>query len=532
MVTNLSAPTLVLSPDKVKEIFPFHVAFGADWQIRQCGRSLSRICLQVRPGNRFPDVFTPTRPETPFDYQTIWNSKPDSFLQGPNTDPLTVQYIRMQLSLGQGFSAELVNYSKSGREYWLAIEVQPIYDLNGQITNFMAVETDITAREDSESRLAMQFQVTKALAETGDLQEVLPKILEAICRHLDGYSGVAWRADPNSHRLIHIEHWVSPSQSNLAARLHPPAELPLDDKSVAASIVCNSKLPRWERVNLVGDPIRLRQVLLNLVGNGVKFTDRGEVRTHVKLIHLTDSEIRIRLEVQDTGIGLDGDQIGRLFLPFVQADGSAARRFTGSGLGLAICRRLIDLMHGEIGVHSQVGIGSTFWFELPTKRATWVEEPKPKSKHFKPIWIVSTDLSLFESLEEHLKGHELTACRIPTAEALLQQLASHSEECSLPLIVLVDEPVWQADQALVQGALQSRQSQFPSVLLARPATAVAMAKPLEASFSIVLTKPVKHNQLDQVLHKSSDSSDQKIATNTCPIPQNSMATKPPGRSAN
>lgn len=1006
MVTNLSAPTLVLSPDKVKEIFPFHVAFGADWRIRQCGRSLSRVCPQVSPGNRFPDVFTPTRPETPFDYQTIWNSqktlylvrekhtglllrgqmlaledqeqilfiaspwlteasslsayglsfedfaihdsvvdllhvlqsqrmavadlkkltaklqdqraslrsandkllvqeresrklaliaertdnavvlteaegriswvndgftrltgytleeargrKPGSFLQGPNTDPSTVQYIRKQLSLGQGFSAELVNYSKSGREYWLAIEVQPIRDLNGQITNFMAVETDITARKDSEHRLAMQFQVTKALAETGDLKEVLPKILEAICRHLDGYSGVAWRADPNSHRLIRIEHWVSPSVSNLLASLNPPEELALDHTSVAASLVCDSKTPRWERVNpvaapvmepspsphsevhhamyvlpilvdasvwgvleirsqsarepdasllrilgilgeqigmfvkrqdserrlrethafqrailasaqysiiattpegiiqtftkgaermlgysadelvgkstpavlhvpqeidarrqklskllgrpiegfeafvalarqgqhdeqewtyvrkdgsqfpvtlsitalvdehqritgflgiaaditerkkaieqlrlakeeaegasrakteflttmsheirtpmngvmgmtdlllkttlstrqqelaeavaysadalldvindvldfskieagkltltednfqirslvdgvlevashrdpeknlsltalvdsripeyLVGDPIRLRQVLLNLVGNGVKFTDRGEVRTRVKLIHLTDTEVRIRLEVQDTGIGLDGDQIGKLFQPFVQADGSAARRFAGSGLGLAICRRLIELMHGEIGVQSQVGIGSTFWFELPTKRATWIEEPKAKPKLSKPVWIVSTDLSLFESLEEHFKGHGLTACRIPTAQALLQKLASLSDETSLPQIVLVDEPVWQSNQALVQGALQNRQSQFPSVLLARPATAVALATPSEASFSTVLTKPVKHSQLDRVLYKSSDPSDQKITPNTSTISKNS-----------
>ena len=113
-----------------------------------------------------------------------------------------------------------------------------------------------------------------------------------------------------------------------------------------------------------GDPTRLRQILLNLGGNAVKFTEHGDVRITVR--DLPDQEGEwLRFEVSDSGIGLTEEQCGRLFQPFVQADQSTARKFGGTGLGLSICHRLAELMGGRIGVRSNFGEGSTFWFELP-----------------------------------------------------------------------------------------------------------------------------------------------------------------------
>jgi len=134
-----------------------------------------------------------------------------------------------------------------------------------------------------------------------------------------------------------------------------------DAKSLLLRCELAPDMPRFVR----GDPTRLRQILLNLLGNAIKFTDRGEVRLHASARHGVDGRTSVSFDITDTGPGIPPETLPRLFQKFEQADHSTTRRYGGTGLGLAICKELVELMGGSIAAESRVGVGSTFSFTLP-----------------------------------------------------------------------------------------------------------------------------------------------------------------------
>lgn len=137
--------------------------------------------------------------------------------------------------------------------------------------------------------------------------------------------------------------------------------VPASEKGLDLDLRVDPRLP----IRVVGDPIRCRQVLVNLISNAIKFTERGRTSVDLRVESVTEDAVEVRFAVVDTGIGIATEDLPRLFQPFVQADPSTARRYGGTGLGLSIVRRLVSLMGGDLSVESTPGRGSQFTFTLP-----------------------------------------------------------------------------------------------------------------------------------------------------------------------
>lgn len=181
-------------------------------------------------------------------------------------------------------------------------------------------------------------------------------------------------------------------------------------------------LPR----RLRGDPLRLRQVLTNLVSNAVKFTERGEVVVRAMLQSTHDGESGVRFEVRDSGIGLSQEQRSRLFEAFSQADISTTRKYGGTGLGLAISSKLVSLMNGEIGVESEAECGSTFWFTIPLEQAT---TPEPRRADLHGIRVLAVDDNAVNRaiLHEHIIGWHMRNGSAESGAKALELLRAAAE---------------------------------------------------------------------------------------------------------
>ncbi|ASK99438.1 ATP-binding protein [Xanthomonas citri] len=180
------------------------------------------------------------------------------------------------------------------------------------------------------------------------------------------------------------------------------------------------------RLLVRGDPIRLRQVLGNLIGNAIKFTERGSVDIQLRRLGETRAQHLLRFQVRDTGIGIAPDQQARLFRSFAQADASTTRLYGGTGLGLAICKRIIDLMGGRIGVESEPGRGSTFWFEIPLlkvigdlQQATGADAAR--------VMVISSDARLSQRLKRLLDSWGVSHVLMETTQEALERVRRHSD---------------------------------------------------------------------------------------------------------
>ncbi len=247
--------------------------------------------------------------------------------------------------------------------------------------------------------------------------------------------------------------------------------------------------------NLVGDPGRLRQVLLNLVGNAIKFTEKGDVSIRVSAQHVSEAQAVLRLEVSDTGIGISPQAQARLFDAFTQADPSTTRRFGGTGLGLAISRRIVELLGGHIGVHSVPGEGTTFWFTVPCARAGRAPAVVDLGSLANLRVLVVDDSRASRVMLERTLHDVGVAVQVAAGpDEVMERLAAGS----WPHVVLLDEDLADVGgMRLAEGLRALAPHPIAVVLLSsRPAGAVA---PMERTARLL--KPVRRSELLALLER-------------------------------
>ena len=251
-----------------------------------------------------------------------------------------------------------------------------------------------------------------------------------------------------------------------------------------------------------GDPNRLSQILFNLIGNAVKFTDRGEITVKAELIGAGEDFLRIRFSINDTGIGLSKSAQNALFKPFSQAEASTARKYGGTGLGLAISKRLVEMMGGEIGVDSQEGQGSTFWFTAQFTRPAGTVETKRDLVHFngERILIVDDSPAHGEILRKYLETWGLRAGTCIHGSEALQELQEAQEKDTYQL-ALID-----LSMPVMDGYLLARQ--IKNLPLLKDLILVGMTaydlpgqgeQAIASGFAGYITKPMQYKHLNRKL---------------------------------
>lgn len=356
-------------------------------------------------------------------------------LQGPDTDKAVLERLKRSLMAGKSFQGELKNYTKDGDPYWLEISIVPIFNDQGEITHFTAIERNITGRKRVEDELLQEKE--KAENEISERKRVEAQMQE----YSDKLELMRFDALDAQKKAEHANLAKSEFLANMSHELRTPmngiigmAEMLLDSKldfdqrenaetlhsssenllSILNDILDISKIEANEleletvpfdlgiavrqliqlflplaseknvRLNIerddhvpsviIGDLGRIQQVLRNLISNALKFTEEGQISVIIKAKTDCDQPT-LYLAVEDTGIGIPKDKLSSIFDKFTQADASVTRKFGGTGLGLAITQQLVGLMDGEIGVDSIEGHGSTFWFKIPLLSAP--EDQKP-----------------------------------------------------------------------------------------------------------------------------------------------------------
>lgn len=480
-------------------------------------------------------------------------------LQNEFTKRETLDELKQALSEGKPFKGELLNVHKDGRQYWLDISIVPVKNAAGAITHFAAIERDITEKKSKDLKekdvwVQLKRANMKAEAATRDLGESLKRAEAAniakgdflanmsheLRTPMNGVLGMASllgdtalseeqqeyvstinssgesllmllndildfsKIEAGALELEHIAYNLHDTIEKTSSLLRPQVE----KKGIALRVECEASVPSY----IWGDSGRMRQIIMNLMGNAIKFTDHGHVRLKASMQE-HDGIDRLYVSVEDTGMGIPANKLSEIFEKFTQADASVTRKYGGTGLGLAITKQLVSLMGGELGVESAIGKGSTFWFAIPCKPAEAANEmatlellrtmsrmPITQTPISEARVLLVDDYRVNRIFAEKLL-RKFGFKQIDTAEDGLDALMKYNENTYD--IIFMDCQMPRMDGYITTLEVRSREASglnhIPIVAMTANAMVGDREKCLNAGMDDYLTKPLRAEHLRKVL---------------------------------
>lgn len=426
---------------------------------------------------------------------------------------------------GREWRGELCNRKKNGEHYWARASISPVRDGAGKVAHFVAIQENITAEREAAEELARARDAADAANRAKS--DFLARMSHEIRTPMNGILGMAevlqgTELSPRQRRYLEI---IQTSAESLLGVINNILDLskieagfmtlfpaPFDFRKTAEDVLllmaARARAKGLELVLryapgtpqlLVGDGGRLRQVLINLVGNAVKFTETGYVVLEVFSKPREEGEVLLTFRVVDTGMGIAPEDQPHVFDPFAQGDTTSSRRFQGTGLGLAITRQLVELMGGQISVESRVGQGSVFSVTLPVESLPGGDNPKPFAVPEARVLVVDDMLPNRLLLEEYLGARGVGVVSVENAPNARQALLAAEAEGRSFALVLTDRHMPGEDGLELVRSL-------PHVLRRVPPCVLLSALGDEGGeettlFVAVLVKPLRQAQLDALLDR-------------------------------
>ncbi len=444
---------------------------------------------------------------------------------------------------GNVWHGEIINRRKDGSNYIEEQVITPVFDDQQIIRHYIAVKQDISDRKQNEAELDSYryhleqlvhdrtIELDAARQEAERLSQVKSAFLANMSHEIRtpmnavlGFCYLLGKRDLNEEARQLVQKIHSAGTSLLAiindildfskieaGRLEielSPFHLPelvdqlselmasfAHDKSLELIIMLSPGIDR-----LIGDGLRIQQVLLNLVSNAIKFTEQGEVELCIEGISETDAYIKLRFEVRDTGIGISTEKQRDIFSAFTQADTSISRRFGGTGLGLAICKQLVGLMGGELKVESVEGQGSRFWFELLLHRD--IQAPTSKQHLHLNILMADDNILVREALTQIVASLGWVSDVVDSGSAAIKHFITHCETQKFYDVIILDWNMPEQDgfttAQAIHGIVQSHAT-YKKALILIMATASArdelVAQPGIECVDKIIIKPVTASNL-------------------------------------
>ncbi|MCV2219662.1 ATP-binding protein [Thauera sp. Sel9] len=484
---------------------------------------------------------------------------PLAFTHPDDIEPSTAQLARLGAGEITGYSLIKRYLRPDASVVWVSLSFAPVQVENEQAPRHLGMVEDITARKEMEERLRVSEARHRQLADEAAAanaakSEFLAHMSHEIRTPMNAVLGLAQvltREPLSGDQRDMVERIRSAGQSLLAIlndvldlskieagqlRIEPHTfdlavllanlDSLMSPEAHRKGLALRVQMPAPPPGLLRGDGLRLEQVLFNLVGNAIKFTGRGEVALKAGVLETDAERLRLRFEVRDTGIGIAPEAIGRLFTPFSQADAGIGRRFGGTGLGLSICKRLVELMGGTIGVDSQPGIGSTFWFELPLQRAA--EGEAPASAAARPAApagprlqgaqvLVVDDSAMNRDLAERALALEGAAATLAADGQQALQLLKARPDGFDAVLMDVQMPVMDGLSAMRAIRCEPGLAALPLIAFTAGVNDAQRAAALDAGADDVLAKPMDLDEMAALLARWIGSK----AARTGPVPTGS-----------